>query len=259
MNSSNLNLTATTSTPTTTTHNGFGINHSMIQNQTHSTNHFNSTTQSTLTYRSNRRSMDRSENKIGETISTAPSHSTSSINDPIHEDDVSHSRSYINMCMHVIYKMIMFVYCGFGKRRVNSLNDATHARLPESVFGRFLYALNYRAIGNGAGGGGGGGGGSGGGFVGSNSNCSSDNGGSGNNINSDSALNYARNVSNENGNEQIGYIERIDDENLETADLRVNTKLTASFVSNAPTANELSTAGKCFILFDNLIDIFGAN
>lgn len=233
MNSSNLNLTAT--------HNGFGINHSMINNQTHSTNHFNST-QSTLTYRSNRRSMDRSENKIGETISTSPSstmRNTLQYNDPIHEYDLSsHSRSYLNMCLHVIYKMLMFIYCGFGKRRATSLNNATNARMPESMFSRFLCALKYRAIGNGNGNGGG--------FIGnSSSNSHSGGGGGGNNISGDSANNYIRNISNDSGNDQIGYIERIDDENMENSDLHVNTKLTASFASNAPITIELPPAGKC--------------
>lgn len=227
MNSSNLNLT------TATAQNGFGINHSMINNQTHSTNHFNSTTQSTLTYRSNRRSIDRSENKISDTITTTPLS-----NDHIHEDDASHSRSYINMGLHVIYKMLMFIYCGFGKRRVTSLNNAaTQSRLPESIFSRFLYALKYRAIGNGSGTG----------ILGSNSignsNSSGANGGSGNNLNGDSAINYARSISNENGNEQIGYIERIDDESMENSDLPANTKLAASFAANAPNVIELSTAG----------------
>lgn len=237
MNSSNLNLTAT--------HNGFGINHSMINNQTHSTNHFNST-QSTLTYRSNRRSTDRSDNnKIGELISTPSSSSSTSsssssaaaaqmrnaalqYNDPIHEYDASHPRSYFNMCLHVIYKMLMFIYCGFGKRRPTSLNNATNARMPESMFSRFLCALKYRAIGNGANG-----------FVGNSG---------GNMISGDSAGNYVRNVSNDNENEQIGYIERIDDESMENhSDLHANAKLATSFASHAPITIELPNAGKCVI------------
>lgn len=247
MNSSNLNLT-------TATHNGFGINHSMINNQTQSTNHFNST-QSTLTYRSNRRSMDRSDNnKIGETISTSSSSSSAAsasasssaaatqmrnaalqYNDPIHEYDLTHSRSYFNMCLYIIYKMLMFIYCGFGKRRPTSLNNATNARMPESMFSRFLCALNSRAIGNGANG-----------FVGNGNSNSNSNSGSGNIISGDSASNYIRNVSNDNGNEQIGYIERIDDENVENhSDLHVNTKLAASFASHAPITIELPNAGKC--------------
>lgn len=227
MNSSNLNLT----------HNGFGINHSMVNNQTHATNHFNST-QSTLTYRSNRRSMDRSDNKMGDAISTSPSSSIRNslqYNDPIHEHDVSHPRSYLNMCLHVIYKMLMFIYCGFGKRQTTSLNSATNARMPESTFSRFLCALKYRAIGNGGDG-----------FVhSSSSSTNSHNGsGSGNNISGDHEHNYIRNVSNDSANEQIGYIERIDDENMENSDLHLNTKLTASFASNSPITIELSPAGK---------------
>lgn len=236
MNSSNLNLTAT--------HNGFGMNHSMINNQTQSTNHFNST-QSTLTYRSNRRSMDRSENnKIGETISTSsspasPSSSSSQMrtaalqyNDPIHEYDLAQSRSYLNMCLHVIYKMLIFIYCGFGKQRPTALNNATNARMPDSMFSRFLCALKYRAIGNGAAG-----------FV-----SNSGTGGSGNIIGGDSANSYIRNVSSDNANEQIGYIERIDDENMEHhSDSHVNTKLAASFASHAPITIELPNNGKCVI------------
>lgn len=240
MNSSNLNLTAT--------HNGFGINHSMINNQTHSANHFNST-QSTLTYRSNRRSTDRSDNnKIGETVSTPSSSSTAAAqmrnatlqyNDPIHEHDASHPRSYFNMCLHVVYKMLMFIYCGFGKRRPTSLNNATNARMPESMFSRFLCALKYRAIGNGANS-----------FVG-NSSGSNNSGGCGNMNGGDSAGNYVRNASNDNENEQIGYIERIDDENMENhSDLHVNSKLASSFASHAPVTIELPNAGKCVLTVD---------
>lgn len=237
MNSSNLNLTAS--------HNGFGMNHNMINNQTHSTNHFNST-QSTLTYRSNRRSMDQNDNnKIGETISASLSSSSSQMrtaalqyNDPIHKYDLSQSRSYLNMCLHVIYKMLIFIYCGFGKQRPTSLNNATNARMPESIFSRFLCALKYRAIGNGAGGG----------FVGNSNSSSISNSGSGNIISGDSTNNYIRNVSHGNGNEQIGYIERIDDENMENhSDLHVNTKLVASFASHAPITIELSNTCKCVI------------
>lgn len=67
-------------------------------------------------------------------------------------------------------------------------------------------------------------------------------------ISGDSAGNYVRNVSNDNENEQIGYIERIDDESMENhSDLHANAKLATSFASHAPITIELPNAGKCVI------------
>lgn len=198
MTSSNLNLTAT--------HNGFGLNHHSI-NQTHS-NHFNST--SVLTYRSNRRSMDRSDNKISDTVTPSLSSSSSTrnalpCNDPIQEGNTP-SRSYLNMCLHIIYKTLMFIYCGFSKRRSSTLNNSNH-KLPDSAFSRFMSMLKYRVVGG-----------------------SGDTG------------NYTRSISNDSGNEQSSYIERIDDEHMDNSDLSVDTtagKVSTSFPSNAPITIEL--------------------
>lgn len=130
--------------------------------------------------------------------------------------------------------MLMFIYCGFGKRRATSLNNATNARMPESMFSRLLCALKYRAIGNGVNG-----------FIGISNSGSNNGGGSGNMLSGDSSSNYIRNVSNDNGNEQIGYIERIDDENMENhSDLHANPKLATSFASHAPIPIVFPNAGK---------------
>lgn len=54
---------------------------------------------------------------------------------------------------------------------------------------------------------------------------------------------YNRSVSNDSSSEHIsGYIDRIDDENLESSDLLVNAKVTStSFTLSAPLAAELPT------------------
>lgn len=225
MNSSNLNLTAT--------HNGFGLNHNNSMNQTHQ-NHFNSTTSSNsttnnntagaqssvLTYRSNRRSMDRSDNKISDTNS--PSSSTSSTirntlscNDSIQEG-ISQSRSYFIMCLRIIYKtFIMFINNGFNKRRPANLNNNNpNGRMPESMFSRILSILRYRVIGI-------------------------------------DMNNYSHSDS---VTEHTSYIERIDDEQTENSDPSINTtantKLQTSFTPSVPVAVELPTGNeRNFVLF----------
>lgn len=119
MSSSNLNLAAT--------HNGFALSMS------HS-NHFNAA--SVLTYRSNRRSMDRSDNKISDTISASRA---LPCNDPIQEADAE-PRSNLNICLRIIYNTFMsiVIYWGF-KRRPNH-----HS--PESFVSRILSMLKFRAI-----------------------------------------------------------------------------------------------------------------
>lgn len=197
MNSSNLNLTAT--------HNGFGLNHNTI-NQTHQ-NHLNSS--SVLTYRSNRRSMDRSDNKISDTISSTTSSSirnTLFSNDPIHEG-LSNPSSYFNICLRFIYKMLMFINNGFSKRKASALNN-TNSKLSDSLFIRILSILKYKLA-----------------------------GGEGNNFN--------KILSHDSGIEQSNYIERIDDEHTENSDLSVNATVTkvasSSLASSSPTAVELPT------------------
>lgn len=203
MSSNNLNLTAT--------HNGFGVNHSTI-NPTHSS-HFNST--SVLTYRSNRRSTDRSDNKISDAISTPSTRSTLLCNDPIQEG-ISQSRSYLNTCMHFLYKILMFIYCGFSKRQSTALNNSTTNKLPESLFGRLLSILKYKIVGG-------------------------------------DAHAYSRNVSNDSGIEQSSYIERIDDERAESNDLLINqsntVKTMTPLASTAPITIELPSTGKFDLLF----------
>lgn len=206
MSSNNLNLTAT--------HNGFGVNHSTI-NPTHSS-HFNST--SVLTYRSNRRSTDRSDNKISDAISTPSTRSTLLCNDPIQEG-ISQSRSYLNMCMHYLYKILMFIYCGFSKRQPTALNNPTN-KLTESLFSRILSIIKSKIVGG-------------------------------------DANSYNRSVSNDNGMEQSSYIERIDDERTETNDLLINQSNTAktmtSLAPTAPITIELPSTGKHFIYRPNEI------
>lgn len=194
MNSSNLNLTAT--------HNGFGLNHNSM-NQTHS-NHFNSTS-SVLTYRSNRRSMDRSDNKISDTISPSSIRNTLPCNDPIQEG-ISQSRSYFNMCLRIIYKMLMFINNGFSKRRPNNLQNS-NGRLPESLFNRILSILRYRVIGN-------------------------------------DISTYSHNDSGTEQSSYIERIDDENMENTDlmvNANTNTNTKVTTSFAASAPVAVELPT------------------
>lgn len=207
MNSSNLNLTAT--------HNGFGLNHNHSINQSHHNNHFNSA--SVLTYRSNRRSMDRSDNKIT-TDGIAPSSSSSSsarntlpCNDTIREG-VQPVRSFSTF-LRFIYKTLMLIFYGISKRRPTTNNNPNSKLSTESVLSRILSILKYRVIGN-------------------------------------DGNNYSRSISNDSGTDQSTYIERIDDEHMENTEHSVNVNATAKVIvtsatQSAPVAVELPT-GKIF-------------
>lgn len=203
MNSSNLNLTST--------HNGFGLNHNSI-NQTHHNNHSNNfiPSSSVLTYRSNRRSMDRSDNKITDGISpsssTSPSASASTsirnalpFNDTIYEG-VQSIRS-LSTFLRFIYKTLMHIYYSISKRRPTTIHHNPNNKLSESVFSRIMSILKYRVIGN-------------------------------------EGNSYSRSISNDSVTEQTSYIERIDDENMENNDQshQVNTNVTTK-VSTAPTTS----------------------
>lgn len=219
MNSSNLNLTST--------HNGFGLNHNSI-NQTHHNNHSNNfiSSSSVLTYRSNRRSMDRSDNKITDGISpsssTSPSASTSirnalPCNDTIHEG-VQSIRS-LSTFLRFIYKTLMHIYYSISKRRPTTIHHNPNNKLSESVFSRIMSILKYRVVGN-------------------------------------DGNSYSRSISNDCATEQTSYIERIDDENMENNDQshQVNTNVTTK-VATAPTA---STAQSNSATFEHPIGNFAS-
>lgn len=137
MNSSNLNLAAT--------HNGFGLhNHSLNQASHHQNNHFSSA--SVLTYRSNRRSIDRSENKLNDVnLTQQPIRNT--LNSSGYNESISSrfmvSRSFINMFLRFIYKTFMFICCGINKRRTQTSSTVA----PEQYLPNIVSILKQKLIG----------------------------------------------------------------------------------------------------------------
>lgn len=209
MNSSNLNLTMT--------HNGFGFNHGSINqtHQNHQSNHFNSNSNSNansvLTFRSNRRSVDRSDNKNSDTISSSSIRNTLPCNDPIQER-LMQTRSYFNSCMRILYKMLLVLSNGFRKRRPTTINNPNNKFSEQPLFRRILSMYRNKA---------------------------------GADLDENQ---FNRSISNDSSTEQSSYIERVDDGNGENIDLMANTTVTKVSTS-APSAHvpvELSTGNKIF-------------